>query len=262
MQLATVLFVGTAVLSLGPHLVIDARSTGVQLPFLLLTHIPFVDNILAVRFSLEVFACLAAMIAFGLDDMQRGRARPRWLTSRVFAALFIVALVVTQLPQWPCSTPEPESTLPTALRTAIPAGDPVTITYPYPTFFTAPSAQPLGWQMDSGYPFRLLGGSARVTDTKGDNQILPPRMSPWGLQGFLSGHGLYEGWLGPFTLSPELVYITRTTLSKYDIRLVIVDRSEPRSGPVMKLFNEALGPPKLSSGHFSLWSTGTDNPHA
>ena len=26
------------------------------------------------------------------------------------------------------------------------------------------------------------------------------------------------------------------------------------SGPVMRLFNDALGPPKLSAGHFSLWA--------
>jgi len=257
MQLATVLFLGTAVLSLGPYLVIDARSTGLQLPFLLLTHIPFVNNILADRFSLEVFACLAAMIAFGFDDMQHRRARPRWLTSRVFAGAFIVALVVTQLPQWPYTTPGPESTLPTTLRTAIPAGDPVTITYPYPTFFPAPTAQPLGWQMDSGYAFRLMGGYAHVTDPSGDNLILPPPMSPSGLQEFLSGHGLYGP---PLPLSPKLVSITRITLSKYDIRLVIVDRSERGSGPVMMLFSEALGPPKLSSGHFSLWSIGTGKP--
>ena len=37
------------------------------------------------RFSLEVFGCLAAMIAFGLDDMHRRRPKPKFLTSRVFA---------------------------------------------------------------------------------------------------------------------------------------------------------------------------------
>ncbi len=110
MQLATVLFLGTAVLTLGPYLVIDAHWTGLPLPFLLLTHIPLVEDVLAVRFSLEVFGCLAAMIAFGLDDMQRDRPRPKWLTSRVFACAFIAALVVTQLPQWPYSTPGQEST--------------------------------------------------------------------------------------------------------------------------------------------------------
>ena len=132
MQLASVLFLVAAVLSLGPYLVIDARSTHLPLPFLLLAHVPLVGNVLPSRFSLEVFGCLAAMIAFGLDDMHHHRPRPKWLTSRVFAGAFVTALVLTQLPQWPYSTKQ-ESALPTALRAAIPEGDPVTITYPYPT---------------------------------------------------------------------------------------------------------------------------------
>ena len=40
MQLATVLFLVAAVLSLGPYLVVDARSTHLPLPFLLLAHSP------------------------------------------------------------------------------------------------------------------------------------------------------------------------------------------------------------------------------
>jgi hypothetical protein len=50
-------------------------------------------------------------------------------------------------------------------------------------------------------------------------------------------------------------------MSKYDVRLVIVDRAEFGSGPVMKLFEAALGPPTVSSGQFSLWSIRTGNPY-
>ena len=260
MQLATVLLLGAAVLSLGPYLVINGRSTHFPLPFLLLAHLPLVENILPERFSLEVSGCLAAMIAFGLDDMQRELPRPTWLTSRVFAGALVAALVVTQLPQWPYPAPQ-ESALPAALRNAIPAGDPVIITYPYPTIFITPTALPLGWQMDSGYTFRLLGGFAHVTDPKGANVMYPALMSPSGLQRFLVGQPaspdlVFSPYGPPVPFSPQLVPITRTTLSKYDVRLVIVDRSEVGSGPVMKLFTEVLGPPAVSSGHFSLWSTG------
>ena len=68
----------------------------------------------------------------------------------------------------------------------IPAGDPMTITYPNADEFIAPTTQPLGWQMDSGYTFRLLGGYAHVTDPKGDNLVVPTLMSPLGLQRFLA----------------------------------------------------------------------------
>jgi hypothetical protein len=272
MQLATVLFLVAAVLSLGPYLDIDARSTHVPLPFLLLVHVPLVGNVLPSRFSLEVFMCLAAVIAFGLDDMHRHRPRPQWLTSRVFAGALVAAVVVTQLPQWPYSTkqilpPWPittkqETALPTALRAAIPAGDPVTITYPYLRDLTP---QAMEWQMDSGYPFRLLGGYAHVRNANGDFVTSPSLMSPPGLQHFLDAEA-YAGVLlsrlpdrsrtagEARLLSPGLVSITRTTLSKYDVRMVIVDRSAAGSGPVIKLFNETLGPPKIGTGQFSMWA--------
>jgi hypothetical protein len=252
-QLASVLFLIAAVLSLGPYLIVDARSTHLPLPFLLLAHVPLVENILPSRFSLEVFGCLAAMIAFGLDDMHRHRPQPRWLTSRVFAGAVVLALVVTQLPQWPYTTKQ-ASTLPRALRMAIPTRDPVTITYPYATDATP---QPLEWQMGSGYSFRLLGGYAHVTNPNGGLVAIPSLMSPPGLQQFLTAQTGFALYGPPPPLNPDLVSITRTTLSTYDVGMVIVDRSESGSGPVMKLVNETLGPPDFSSGRFSLWLTGT-----
>ena len=77
MQLAVVLLFVAALLSLGPHLAIDGRLTHLPLPFWLLDHLPLVNGILPVRISLEVDACLAAVIAFGLDDMRRAPVGPR-----------------------------------------------------------------------------------------------------------------------------------------------------------------------------------------
>ena len=59
-------------------------------------------------------------------------------------------------------------------------------------------------------------------------------------------------WAG-LACRSRLVADTRASLSKYDVRLVIVDRAEVGSGPVMELFYAALGPPTLSSGEFSSW---------
>ena len=73
--------------------------------------------------------------------------------------------MITQLPQWPYASAEvdlegnaalPATALPAHLLHAIPAGDPVAITYPYDTFL---HMNPMLWQAEDGFDFRLLGGS-------------------------------------------------------------------------------------------------------
>jgi hypothetical protein len=49
-------------------------------------------------------------------------------------------------------------------------------------------------------------------------------------------------------------------MSRYHIRLVIVDSSHSGSGPVMNLFNDALGPPEATSGPLTLWADWPDSP--
>ena len=52
-----------------------------------------------------------------------------------------------------------------------------------------------------------------------------------------------------------VVFETRAALSKYHVHLVIVDTSVAGGGPVLKLFEDALGRPRFSTGKFYLWST-------
>ena len=263
-QLTAVLLLGAALLSLGPYLAVDSHLTRIPLPFLLLDHLPLLDNILPIRISFEVGACIAALIAFGLDDIRRASARgnqygaarrrrtQRW-ESVVFVGATLAVLVVTQLPQWPYVAP-PATVLPASLLQAVPAGDPVAITYPYDTLF---NMHPMLWQAEGGFSFRLLGGYAYHPGSSGHATDLPSPMSPRGLQQFLASGsaGFYGESFGPaLPVSPELVATTRTSLSKYDVRLVIVDRSMSGSGPVMELFDDAIGPPTLSAGQFSMWA--------
>jgi hypothetical protein len=87
-------------------------------------------------------------------------------------------------------------------------------------------------------------------------------MSPVSLQQFLAGQDIYSLFLygklygAPLPLSPSLMVAARRTLSKYDVRLVIVDTSVSGSGPVVKLFDDVLGRPRSSADHFSIWVTG------
>ncbi|MGH9079090.1 MAG: hypothetical protein ACRDYE_03225 [Acidimicrobiales bacterium] len=259
MQLTVVLLVGAALLSLGPNLAVNGRLTGVPLPFLVLDHLPLVDNILPVRIDFEVGAFLAAVVAFGLDDVHRApvpadRISVRQLKLRrrsiaVLTGVTLVVLVVTQLPRWPNAT-SPAAVLPAAIRRAIPAGDPIALSYPYDTLY---SMQPMLWQSEDGYSFRLLGGYAYHPGSKGQANAAAAPMNPPGLQRFLVGD-LITVYGPPPHLGPGLVTATRVTLARYDVRVVIVDGSAGQGGPVTELFDAALGPPRVSAGPFSLWT--------
>ncbi len=261
MQLTMVLFLVAGLLSLGPYLAVDGRLTSVPLPFLVLDHLPLLGSIVPSRISYEMDACFAALLAFGLDDLRRiplgkhqhspsrpERNRGRW--SAALAVVTVVVLGVTQLPRWPYTT-QSVSTLPAALRIAVPPGDPVAITYPYDTDFIV---SPMVWQADDAFGFRLLGGYAYHPGPSGAGSVVPAVMHPSGLQRFLAGQEGVDLYGRPLPLSPGLVATTRATLAKYHVQLVLVDRSSVGSGPVSALFNSALGAPKVSAGHFELWA--------
>jgi hypothetical protein len=268
-QLALLCGLTSGVLSLGPHLSVAGHGTSVPLPFLLLTHVPLVDNILPGRFSLVTAASIAALLAFGLDDLRRSPspvigeygASGRQVSRRTLAQhraraglaalVVLVALVVTQLPRWPYAT-QTVASLPSGISHAIPPGDPIALTYPYAQ---EGAAAAMSWQLTDGFRFRLLGGYAEHPDVIDTFYVFPARMHPGALQRFLAnqeGFTLY----GPApALDQSLVDSTRATLAAYDVRLVIVDRATHGSAPAMRLFTAALGPPQRVSGNFALWAS-------
>jgi hypothetical protein len=60
-------------------------------------------------------------------------------------------------------------------------------------------------------------------------------------------------------LSPAWVLVTRTTLSKYDVGVVIVEDAAAGSRRVSNLIDDAIGPPIASSGGFSEWLTRSNH---
>ena len=158
MQLAAILMLCALVLSLSPYLAVNGRLTHFPLPFAVLDHVPLFDSILPFRISFAVDACLAAVIAFGLDDIsgdplpsrQDGIHRWRWFGELRFRAMgvILILLVATWLPQWPLRPLATRAaTLPPKIRAAI--------SYPYATLY---DMQPMAWQANDGFGFRLLGG--------------------------------------------------------------------------------------------------------
>jgi len=259
MQLSIALFASCAILSLGPFLNVRGNTTHVPLPFWILGHLPLVDNLLPIRVSFEMSACLAAVIAFGLDDLrkaprlrntrraQRSNPRPRAVGAVIVSSVVLAALVVTQLPRWPYESTQ-AVTLPTSLSRTIPSGDPITLTYPYASGSRV--TLPLLWQASAGYKFRSLGGYAYHPDQNGNGSDIPDPLSPAALQAFLAGNA--AGSPRP-PVTPDLVAAAQTTVSRYHVRVIIIDRDYSEAGGVMDLFRRALGGPTMSAGAFALW---------
>jgi hypothetical protein len=261
-QVSVILMLCALLLSLGPYLDVNGRLTHFPLPFVLLDHLPLFDSILPFRISFAVDACLAAVIAFGLDDLRRGRGpspghgvhRWGWFGPPGIGVIgmILVVLATTWWPQWPLPPrPTQAVVLPPAIRAAIPPRDPVALSYPYATLF---DMQPMAWQANDGFGFRLLGGYGFHPDSDGGPSLAPKLMNPPGLQRFLASQDEANPYGPPLPLGPELIATTRIALSRYDVQVVIVDRSERGSAPVITLFEDAIGPPKLSVGQFSLWA--------
>jgi hypothetical protein len=270
-QVSVVLLVLAMILSLGPYLSVNGRQTGFPLPFLLLDHMPFFNDILPSRVSFVTEAGLASVIAFGLDDrlrVRRRRARSRSFRMRrvgefaLIAGVLVGILVATPLPQ---EVPQDATAvaLPPGIRQAVPGNDPIAITYPFPSSLTM---EPMLWQSDDSFRFRLLGGYAYHPDPKGKPDLDPSILVPRGLEEFLVGQDKWSAYIlspvygNPLPVSQALVSDTRATLLKYGVKLVIVDTAVGGSAPVVTLFREALGPPSVTNGNFSLWIRSRQRP--
>jgi hypothetical protein len=263
MQMALTVMFGAAILSLGRHLSFNGFLTRVPLPYVILAHLPLVNNIMPVRLSMEVHASLAAVISFGLDDFRRGvfcrrapsSARQHGAQVRDHAALAAIAvlavLAVTQFPRWPYEAQEVH-VLPTEIRQAMPPGDPVVLTYPYAT---AMFPAPMLWQLEDGFAFRLVGGYAMHPDMNGKPTGLPNPLEPPGLEAFLTGQEGYNPYVPAVPITPELLASTRASLSANHIEAVLVDNSVKGASPVVDLFTQVLGRPEVSAGTFLLWIT-------
>ena len=255
MQLAVIVGGAAAVLSLGPYLAIDGHLSNIPLPALVLTKIPLLNNILPVRLSLEVDACLAAALAFGLADMRCAPVhvpvapRDNLIMARMVSGVVITAIIVTQFPQWPYAS-QPAPGLPVSVRQIIPQADPVAIIYPYAGPY---NSDPMLWQAEDDFQFRLLGGYALHPGPTGQATVWPNLTFPPGLQRFLVA-GTPPTIFGPAPpLNAHLVASTRSLLIHYDVRLILVDRRTINSNSAVKLFTRALGPARRSGTDFVLW---------
>lgn len=254
--LAAALGLFAAVLSFGGSAVIHGRE--VPLPFDGLSRFPALGDILPVRFSFATTACVAALIAFAVDSIRGSGITTAHLSDRRSAgnrrgrlALVAVGVLVgvSWLPAWPFPTRSADP-LPPAVTRALPAGDPLVLTYPYP--ITGHDMAML-WQAASGFRFRLMGVYAMVPQTDGSPGAQSPLMSPPAVQEYL---GAEEDADSPYPgVAPrvDVAAETKAFVGRHHVDAVIVNLAARNSGTVARMFTTALGQPELTSRGFEVW---------
>lgn len=159
---AAALGVVSWVLSLGERLHVGGTAYDVALPFALVSRLPVLHNLAAVRLSLYVTLCAAVVLAVGLDRLHADG----WLQRhRIGAAVLALACLVPLLPRGPyqyvdAGTP---SYFTSGAVDRVPAGA-VAFTYPVPRY---PSSAPMAWQALAGFRYRSLGGYLISRDADG-----------------------------------------------------------------------------------------------
>ena len=172
-RFAGVLALVTWVLSLGERLHVSGHAFGVPLPFDLVSRLPVLHNLAAVRLSLYVVLCGAVVVAVGLDRLRAegwlGRHRA---ASLVMAATCLLPLVPSGIYSYGDARTPPYFTSGAVDR--IPVGG-LALTYPVPRY---PGSAPMEWQAQSGFRYRSVGGYV-ITRGDGGGGTFTGRLSVW-----------------------------------------------------------------------------------
>ena len=216
--------------------------------------LPLFSSILPVRFALLTCAGLAAVTALALSFLHEqaftdGRSSKRWQKTSVMVAGIVS---VTWLPAWPY--PTGATTLPPRNVAEFSGRVPLLLTYPYPS---VTEDQPLLWQASRDFAFRVLGGYAYRAGPSGKPTLLPPLLSPAGIQEWLVGERTGFGRLYPSPPSyGEVLGEVKPFIAVNRVDGVLVDTSQPNGSQVEEMFRRALGAPSTGGGPFVLWITG------
>jgi len=253
-----------AVLALGTPLAIDNHSTGLPLPFDVLRHLPLVQGVAAVRFTLYVQLGAALVLGVGLARLResgwratRGAAaggRVTWRLEASVVGVGVLALVAI-LPRYPY--PHQPVGLPkyvtTAAIDAVPPGS-VVLTYPYDV---DPVNEAMLWQAVSGMRFAIFGGQASTPGAGGAATSTVAALEPGAVQQLFAA-GLYGDATPNGAPLPPLDSSTvadiRTFCARYHVGTVLVEPQGVDLSAVISYLSVALGAPPVASGGLDVWT--------
>jgi hypothetical protein len=150
-RVALALLLVSALLSLGPSLLVGGRDTGVRLPMGWLERLPLLDSLIPSRVAQFTALFAGLLLAMFLHAVWRGGGWRR-------AAAPVVGLVVLA-PLWPAFSTAPQPVATPAFFTSAQVRqlprDGVTLVLPFPYRRVA---LPMTWQAEAGLWFRMPGG--------------------------------------------------------------------------------------------------------
>ena len=229
-----VMLIVAYILALGPRLFIDAHNTGIRMPWTLFTHVPVIQDLLPVRFSLFVQMFAAIILAIGLDrayqrlrnghsQLQSQRSSSRFKWSAIFfptvLAIMSLVLLIPKFPYVSADTKVPSLFNSTNIKN-IPV-DSVVLTYPYPS---EPQDQIMVPQALSNMRFKIIAGTGHVPHPKGQSPYGPSDLQPIIIeQLFNSAYakpGSDPGTFPPTTASN--LSALKTFILGYDVDTIVV----------------------------------------
>ena len=257
-----VLLLVSYVLALGPRLYIDNRNTGIRMPFTILIHLPVIQDLLPVRFSLFIQFFAAVIVAIGLDRFYRwllprfaaGSAhskRPatwgRWPAGFITAALAILALIllVPKIPYSAANTKIPPLFDSAAINN-IPVGS-VVLAYPYPFELDDQILLP---QAVSNMRFKIIGGPGHVPHPPGFSTFGPSILSPLAIE-VLFNAAYSDTHLSATQYPPPTagnIADLRNFLLRYQVGTVVVYPIGHAPAGVVRYVSALLGKPQWRQG--------------
>jgi hypothetical protein len=275
-RIGTVLLGALLVLSLGVRLNVTGASTGVPLPFALLSKLPFVDSLSPVRLFVFIGLLVALLCAWGLDraivwarptvqhEPRRAWARSTRQSTRrhawtrpavVGAAVVAVALSLAPAHPYPSSSTNVPAWLDSAQGVDLVPPGSVVLFYPYPLLT---DNQPMLFQAVDGFRYKIVGGQGIVETSRSDRHAIGP------LWPYLLPAVFLRGSTGEFATPPHRTVFALPPLPKRDAATVrefrtfatvngitaIVVNDARSIGAKLSIayLTDAFGPPTLAAG--------------
>ncbi len=224
-----------ALLSLGPHLHVGGRNTGIPLPWGAVSSLPLLGNALPSR--LMTIALLGVGIVVGGLWAQDSAMRPRWRLAAVGLTIAALAAIVPALPYPTHSTELPAFFEAGGAANTFPDGAVVLVT----PFSSKESTDAMYWQAAAGYRFRMPEGDAFTP-----GPYLGPH--PTALQSALDG--LDRG--GTADVSDHSLAMARADLAALGVQAVVAGPSSGRQ-EIVRFLTAVVGAPPVETGDVYVW---------